>query len=360
MDARRSNSFSKILFPALLILIVTVVVASYLLIMLMGYGLIFFTVDGLALSVQSFPVYVLLFFLIGFSSPFELNAGVIFSFVWIVYVSCFVAAWKLRESFHDTIRKAFSRPFRNLFGNFLFIMPLLSGLVLTAVLAIVYSQEVAGVPTGQPTWPEETPLVRIFLDIVYAPVVEEFGFRIVPLGLSTLLYVLMVRKKNVRESFKLIVAAFLYPEGAKRMAGLRNVGEHGFWRGISVGEWALIVATSVIFGLAHIISGIGWEVGKFTSVFVQGFFFALTYLAYGFEAPILLHWFFNYYLFFFEPDVTTKFFPTTVPLLLFMELIILALGIAGWTMFAVAGLRKLLEWKRAKQWRPQSTITSPS
>jgi len=307
----------------LFILAVLVVVASYLLVLLMGFGFIFFTPGGLEVST-------------------------VFSFVWIIFVLCFIAAWKWRESFHTAIKKSFSRPFSGFFSNFLFIMPLLSGMLLTGVSAIIYFQESMGISTGEPSWREGTPIHEIFLYLTYAPVVEELGFRLIPFGLFIVFYVFLVGRNVAGKGFKLVLAALFYPDGAKRMAGLRNVSEHGVWLGISVGEWATILVTSVIYGYVHITSGSGWQAGKITSVFVQGFFFALTYLAYGFEAPILLHWFFNYYLFFFDPDVATKFFPTTIPILSIVELIILALGIAGWIVFAVEGVRKVLQRITAK------------
>jgi len=353
-----SNSVGKILFLTLFISIVLVVVASYLLVLLMGYGFIFFTPEGFTLSMQPFPAYVLLFFLIGFWTP--IRAGTVFLFIWIVYFLCFIAAWKWRESFHDVMRKSFSRPFRGLFGNFLFIMPLLSSMVLTAVFAIISSQEFVGVPTGQPSFPEGMPVQEIFLNVGYAPVVEELGFRIIPMGLFTMFYVLSAGKNVAGRGLRLLVAALFYPEGAKRIAGLRNVCEYGIWRGINGGEWAMILGTSVFFAFAHILTGTGWEIGKITSVFVQGSFFGLTYLAYGFEAPILLHWFFNYYLFFFDPDVATKFFPSTVPVLSLIELVILGLGALGWTVFAAAGLRKLIRQTTTKQVVPTPPATLPS
>jgi len=354
----RSNSFGKVVLLTLFILTVLVVVASYLLVLLMGYGFIFFTSEGFTLSMQPFPAYILLFFLIGFWTP--IRAGTVFLFIWIVYSLCFIAAWKWRESFHDVIRKSFSRPSRGLFGNFLFIMPLLSSMVLTAVFAMISSQEFVGVPTGQPSFPQDIPVQEIFLNAGYSPVVEELGFRIVPMGLFTMLYVLSAGKNVAGKGLRLLVAALFYPEGAKRIAGLRNVGEHGIWRGINGGEWAMILATSVIFAFAHIITGTGWQVGKVTSVFVQGFFFAITYLAYGFEAPILLHWFFNYYLFFFDPDVVAKFFLTTDPLLQFMELVILGMGGFGWIVFAMAALRKLTRRKTTRPALPTQPPTLPS
>ncbi len=345
MTVGRSSSFGMNVFLTLFISAVFVLVASYLFVLLMGYGFIFFTPEGFALSMrfEKFPV-LTFFFVLGFYTP-ELPVGAVFALIWIVYAFSFMAAWRWRESFHSVLEKSFSRPFRSLFRNFLFIMPLLSSMIFTAVFAIIYSQEAVGVPTGQPLFPPATPSQEIFLELAYAPVIEELAFRLAPIGLFMIFHVFLTARTAARGSLKLLVMSVLYPEGAKKMAGLRNVSQHGISRGISGGEWAMIIATTFIFAIAHVISGVGWEVGKITSVLVQGFFLGLTYIVYGFEAPILLHWFFNYYLFFFDPDIVSKFFPGTNLILSLTELLIIGLGIFGWIMFAIAGLQRLIRRK---------------
>jgi len=335
---RGFKAFSK----TLLIIVVFVSVASYVLTLIMGFGLFFFTRDGLSFSrqFQEFPVF--LFLLAGFNVPGP--AGLVFLLIWIIYVICFTTAWKWRENFHTVVGKFFSRPMRSVFNNFLSSMSLISGMTLTAALAIVYSQEAVGVPTGLPPLPPDP--YETFLTLAYRPVAEELGFRLIPIGFFMILNLFLIGKNMTESStgttrLKLFLTALIYPEGAKKMAGLKTVSEHGVWKGISPVEWVMIVTTSALFGLAHVL-GIGWKIGKITSVFVQGFVFALTYLAYGFEAPILLHWFFNYYSFFLEPDLSNKFFPNTIDMLSTIYLVILILGILGWIAFAIEGLRRLL------------------
>ncbi len=125
----------------------------------------------------------------------------------------------------------------------------------------------------------------------------------------------------------------------------------------------MIAGTTIIFAVAHVLSGIGWEVGKITSVLVQGFFFGLTYVAYGFEAPILLHWFFNYYAFFLDENVLSSFFAGTDGLLSVVEILMFVLGIVGWIMFTIVGLRTLLRRKKtlptAAPGLPQPPPTPP-
>jgi hypothetical protein len=321
------------------------IVASFLLVLFMGYGFFFFTSEGLTLSMKSLSFPVLILFLVGFATPL-LSIGAVFSFISIIFAVCFLAAWKWRESFHDVFRRSVSGDSRGILNNFLFAMPLLSSMSLTAALAIIYSQSSVGVETGEPQLPPD--VHEAFLNLAYAPVVEELAFRLVPLGLMMLFYVFLAAKSTsafsgVGSRLRMFFLAFIYPEGAKSMSGLPTVREYGMWRGISLLEWVVIVATSGIFGLAHVLSPVGWEIGKITSAFVQGLFFAVTYVAYGFEAPILLHWYFNYYFFFFDPEIAEAFFPGTIDLLQVVEVMILVLGVLGWAAFAGVGLRRLLQ-----------------
>jgi len=338
-----------------------VIIASYVFVHLMGYGFFFFTQEGLALSTQSFPFPILILFVVGFITP-SLHVGGVFLFTWTIYAICFLWAWKWRQTFHNVLGGSMSGKPRSIFSSFLFAMPLFSSMVLTAVLAIIYSQGAVGIETGVIQLPHDPH--EAFLDLAYAPLIEELAFRLVPIGLLMVLYVFSAAKNvqvasSVGSRLKLFLYAFIYPEGAKRMAGLPNVSEHGTWRGISSSEWVMVVVSSAVFGLAHVLVPAGWEIGKITSTFVQGFFFAVAYIAYGFEAPILLHWFFNYYLYFFDPNVAEGFFPTTIGLLSIIEILILVVGIFGWVAFAEAGLRKFVRLRKKQSVQPHP-VTHPS
>ncbi len=348
MTTDTPKSSFRLVFSTMFILIALLLVASYLLVLIMGYEFIFSTPEGLVLSTQFLRFPLFLFFWIGFYTP-SMSVSTVFRVIWIFYILCFLFAWIWRERLHRAIQRSFSQPFRRVFDNFLLVMPLISSMLFTAVTAIFLLQESVGIPTGQPLFPENTPSQEIFLNLAFAPVTEELGFRLIPMGLITTLYVFMVGKNVAGKRLKLFVTALLYPDGAKRIAGLRNISEHGIRHGINVGEWATILTISLIFGYAHVISGTGWEIGKITSAAVTGFFLGLMYLSYGFEAPVLLHWFLNYYLFFFDPEVATNFFPTTIPILSLVELAILTFGIVGWILFAGIGLTRLLKRTRTSQ-----------
>ncbi len=157
----------------------------------------------------------------------------------------------------------------------------------------------------------------------------------------------------LKHLLKLFLVAPIYPEEAKRMVGLKNVNTDGF-RGISIGEWVMVLATSLVFGLAHLLSGIGWDVGKVTSTFLVGFVFGLAYLMYGFQAPILLHWYFNYY--FYAYELSTDLYPATFSIEVLLSFLTIVVGILGFLTLLAMGLSRILGRKEVKG-KEQSSIS---
>jgi len=115
-----------------LTVVVFVLLASYFLAMLMGPALFFLTPAGLDFSLGEVQPPILLFLVFGFYVPFALNTGLLFLLLWSIFMICFVAAWRLRESFHDVLSRAFSRPFGKLFNNWLFAKPIVASTLLAA------------------------------------------------------------------------------------------------------------------------------------------------------------------------------------------------------------------------------------
>jgi len=339
------KTFIKLTLAIALILIVLLLVSSYFLAMFLG-PVLFFSPDGLTVSREYHPLPILLFVIIGFYTPVALNIGRVFLFLWSVFAVCLIAAWKFRESFHGVIEKGFSRPTKKLFDNWLFAMPIVTSMMLTAVVAIHSFQEAHGIPTGEVSLPSN--LFKAFFELSYAALIEEIGFRVTPIGAFLIIYLFWVGRSNLatpslRQRLKLFLTAPLYPDEAKKMVGVKTVSDFGVRGGISLGEWFMIFFTSIVFGLAHYLFGGGWEVGKVTSASVVGLAMGLTYLLYGVQAPILLHWFFNYYLRFFDSQFALKFYPSLFPAFLLMEPMILILGVFGWFSFMILGLNKMFK-----------------
>ena len=335
----------KTIFVVALVVVVLFLVSSYVFAMFLGPTLFFFTPEGLAISRLQIedPLYVQLFIFLVFILPIAPTYGTVFLFLCCVFVLCFVAGYKFRESLSGVIRKCSLRSIGSLFNNWLFAMPVVTGMLLIAVIAIQVFQEAHGLPTGEPPLPRNP--FKAFFKISYAPLFEEIGFRISPIGGLLMLRLLMKRNRVATLSKAQLLKAFffapLYPDKAKKMFGVETVTDFGIGRGISLAEWIMVIFTSVAFGLAHYLFGGGWEVGKVTTTFIVGFAMALAYLLYGVQAPILIHWFFNYYTTAYQ--LASDFCTIVTPVFSLILGITVILGVLGWFAVIVFGLVRIVK-----------------
>jgi len=327
--------------------VVFLLIASYFLAILLGLALFFLTPAGLDFGLTPVQPPILLFLAFGFNVPFALNAGQLFMILSGIFGLCFLSAWRLRESFHNVVSKAFSRPLSKIFNNWLLAMPVVASALLMAVLLIIHLQELAKVPTGGIPEPQTpTQYFNLYLNLSYASVIEEVGFRIIPIGTFLLAYLFPIQsEKNTgrvssRQRFKLFLSSFLYPDGAKRTAGAKTVAVNGIQNGINRNEWIMLLITSFLFGAAHPLSGIGWDIGKVTSTFLQGLVFGVVYLAYGVQAPILMHWFFNYY--FYSYEIGAKYYSGVSGVSDLIDILTLMLGVVSLMVFSILGLKRIL------------------
>ena len=116
-----------------------------------------------------------------------------------------------------------------------------------------------------------------FVQLVFAPYAEEFGFRILPLGLLSVYYVARARGTGLDT-----ICAFVMPGIIRKKYGLR----------LTKWDYTLIVATSILFGAAHYILG-AWDPGKIVSAAFVGFILAFSFIKFGIFVDIPIHWFFN-------------------------------------------------------------------
>ncbi|UCG37124.1 MAG: CPBP family intramembrane metalloprotease, partial [Candidatus Bathyarchaeota archaeon] len=157
-----------------------------------------------------------------------------------------------------------------------------------------------GIPTGGPS--RQNPFLDL-LRFTRAPVEEEIVFRIIPIGIFLVTYIYFSGRR-LKPDFswwtrlKISLLSVFQPEEAKKKVGLRTIRSHGLLDGIVWAEWIIVILTSFLFGVAHYFGG--WGPGKISQATLSGAVFAIAYLYYGIQAPILLHWQFNYYFTVFE------------------------------------------------------------
>ena len=344
---------------AKLFLVITVVftVFLYLFAIVLGPSLVYFTPEGLNASMLHLSALPVWFLDMTTYIPIGVDLGVIFFGLWSIFTLSFLAAWKLRENFHTVIKESIVRPTRKLFSSCLFAMPIINSMTLIAAVAINSLQEAGGIPTG--TSPIKGEPFLDFFDLSYSAVAEEVGFRLVPIGVFLVIYLLITKKKEVtfslKQKIKLFFTAILVPDKAKRMVGAKTVSEHGVRGGISYGEWGMIVFTSLVFGLAHFNPGVSWELGKISSAAVAGLVIGLSYLVYGAQAPIIMHWFFNAYTdtYFLLSEI----YPNAAPLANAASIIILIMGVLGWAVVAALGYLKLVRAVQDRQNQATPSLT---
>jgi len=281
-----------------LTLLVGVLLSSYFFSMGLGPFLFYSMPQGLeaaARQVAALPVSV--FMVINFEIPFGADVGVFFFALWLLFVCAFALAWVDRPGFLASLRDLSLNRLTVTCSNYLVILPLFASVMFVAVVFLQALQESVGVQTGGISF--ESPMLG-FLAVSYAPFVEEFSYRITTLGLLDGLHLSWkmrrVRTNDERTSaIRLLAITIWKPERAKQALGLKTIQSHGMRAGISRFEWVILVATSGAFGAVHYVAGGGWDIGKISTAMISGLAMGLVYLRYGVYAPILLHWFFNYY-----------------------------------------------------------------
>jgi 4-amino-4-deoxy-L-arabinose transferase-like glycosyltransferase len=278
-----------------------------------------------------------------FNLSLKLSLGFIFASCLLVYGLCFILTW-LRGGFREGLAGLSHRPAGFYLGRFLFAFPLLSSLTYVVVVAVHLLQESHGIPVGKPPLPDD-PLLA-FLELSISPLTEEIIFRVLPIGVFLIIRTLTLARRrwaltSWRGHLRFSLLAVVSPDDAKRRLGLRSVGDSGFWRGISSDEWVMILFTSSFFAVSHYFFTSTWDIGKVTSTFIQGLVMGLSYLIYGVQAPILMHWFFNYYLYAYKLGSIVH--PSLAILKVLEKGLTLTLGILGLLTLAYFGASRLLE-----------------
>jgi hypothetical protein len=237
-----------------------------------------------------FPIYL----------PIGISHGALFATICIIFALCIGTAALTNGGFIRAMRESLSKPISVAKTNFLYLMPLVATGLLYATILISNFQASQGIQTGNLSFPPQTSPYYILLNLAYAPIDEEFAFRITTIGIPLAAFLLIAHRSDphlagVKKWVGFFLLTLFSPELAKSRLGQKTVATNGLIHGISPLEWALIFMSSIVFGVAHYISGGGWDIGKVSTAALAGFVFAVMYVSYGAYATILLHWYFDYY-----------------------------------------------------------------
>ncbi|MEM2226089.1 MAG: CPBP family glutamic-type intramembrane protease [Candidatus Bathyarchaeia archaeon] len=307
----------RALILALRVLVKVLAAASlalYALSFPMGIAAFFLTEGGRAVGgrvLRSIPIE--LFGTFDLRVPLGASVWAVFLGLLAIYAICFAVAWLSSDPLGSGLI-GIERP------RFPLLMPFIAGALFLSAIAIHGLQESHGIPTGSLRVDDE--FIELF-SLTYAPLMEELSYRISPFGAYfSLCLLLAMRRRGLGPwaSYPEVLAqAFLDPPSAKRAMGMSPM--------ISKPEWALLAATSAWFGLGHYLSGSGWGPGKITSAAIVGLGLGLAHLKYGAPAPILIHWFFNYYMK--SCEMAAKFWPQLSIVGGLCEFLALSAGLVG-------------------------------
>ncbi len=269
-----SGKIALIFYVFFLLLTIALMLISFP----VGLYTVFFThLSNTSLAYTS-PVSNIVFFLglTEFSIPVATSLGSVFAISTVIYAGLFGLAAFQRRNIFSAIRSALANGSSDLFSNPLLAMLIALGSTTIAIGILDRIQTGSGIPTGSL---KGDPLI-LFVSVTFAPLREEIGFRVALIGAVALIL-------GLRSSMKTALRALWRPSAilAGRPGDLTN----------RVGLTLILVVSSAFFGLAHYISGGGWEIGKVSEAAFAGIVLGYLYIRYGIQAAILLHWGVNYF-----------------------------------------------------------------
>lgn len=214
--------------------------------------------------------------LIVVSIPLEMSVGSLFIALTIIYLSMFIFAAIQKENIASAISRSLRNGISSLFSNPLLVMIISLGITVLILGLIEIAQSSIGIKSGNVSGDP----MGILIAITLAPVREEIGFRLVMIGLVSFLLAISTGWKNALYSLW-------------RPSIIFNSDQYDLFRRFVLN--LMLVVSSVAFGLAHIISGSGWEIGKVSEATFAGLVLGYLYIRYGLHLSILLHWGVNYF-----------------------------------------------------------------
>ena len=225
---------------------------------------------------------IILFALIPFEIPFNFDLGVLFLSLWTIYIVIFAIGLNgpyknMKSALKQTLEKGVDGLFQN---SMLAVFTIFSPLLWLTYL-ITEFELAGGISTGSIS---QTNSFLLLLELTIAPLREEIGFRVIPIG-AVALVILFSRKR-----YKDGILALWHPSRYLK----KNDDPKRYKTDLKLVAVAA-VSSSVIFGSEHYLLG-GWGPGKILSASVAGLALAFLYFELGLPASILLHLAFDYFL----------------------------------------------------------------
>ena len=224
-----------------------------------------------------FPLNNFDFFLagIGFEIPIEFELGDAFIGLWCVFIVIFtIAVLGPKTNFLKALSPIMSEGKYESKLNYL-VSVIKWFTILIVISAIIdFVQNSIGISTESP---ESSDVLIQFFNVSVAPISEELGFRVMLIGIP--LFMMYSSRATIKLFFK-----SLWNPQTNQIDGVKKA-------------LILIIVVGIFFGLAHIISGEPWSLGKFAQASASGIIIGWVYFKHGFPSAILVHWSTNYFIF---------------------------------------------------------------
>ena len=212
-----------------------------------------------------------------FELPVNFTLGQLFMFLWIIYVLMFALA--LNGPFRSVIgaiRESSKKGLGTLFDNSLLGMLAIFSVVLWGTILLELVQAAGGISTGN--LPPTDPLLQ-YVELSIAPLREEIGFRVIPIGVIA--FLIIISKGRWKDG----LMALWHP--SKYLKKVDSTVEYKQHLPIM---YLMIAISAALFGLAHVLLGAGWGIGKISEAAGAGVALGALYFKYGLPSTVLLHW----------------------------------------------------------------------
>jgi hypothetical protein len=209
--------------------------------------------------------------------PYALPLGLLFVSLVAVYASFIVISAYRKMNVPAAFSAGWRQGISALLSNDLVIIVVSIGFLTFTAYVVDILVAAGGVQIGGLTGDT----LSLFFSTTSAPLIEEFGFRVCIIGIVALL----LSKERSRRA---LLEALWRPASTYEKEEIRA--------GKVFALAAALVISAIIFGLLHILSGSGWEIGKLPEATYGGLVLGYLYIKYGFHVAVLTHWGIDYLL----------------------------------------------------------------
>lgn len=213
---------------------------------------------------------------IEYATPFNIEIGDIFIVFWSIYAILFtISMIGPDKGFLKILSTNLGFGKLDTKSNYMITVTTWFSILILVSVIIDLIQQGFGIVTVPPHTDNN---LTQFLYVSISPILEEFGFRVILIGMP--LFVFYSHKLSLKHFFK----SLWNPSS--------NLHVYDFKKTLF-----LIVLVGIFFGLAHIMTGEPWSEGKFAQATAGGIILGWLYFRFGLITAILVHWGTNYFIF---------------------------------------------------------------